>query len=84
MGPIQKAPSTCIELMSKNLRDDMLLCKMCDINEDDDRRMPIVNSWIGDAADWKKREAAAYAFGALMEGSSLEQMAPIVKQAIIL
>ena len=67
-----KAASTCIELMSKNLRDDML-----------QHVMPIVNSWIGDTGDWKKREAAAYAFGALMEGSSLEKMAPIVKQAII-
>ena len=66
-----KAAAVCIELMAKNLKDDIL-----------QHVMPIVNQWIGDSTDWKKRDAAAFAFSALMEESSLEKMSPIVKQAI--
>jgi importin subunit beta-1 len=65
-----KAAGVCLMLISSCVEDDIIQHVMPFINEN------IKNS------NWKYRDGAVMAFGAIVEGPSVEKLKPIVEQAI--
>ena len=66
-----KSACVCINLIA-NLVEDNILPHV----------MPIIESWIVDQQMWQKRDAALYAFGAVMEGCTTEKLGGMIEGAI--
>ncbi|KAH7279267.1 hypothetical protein KP509_37G012800 [Ceratopteris richardii] len=64
------AGGTCLGLVARAVRDDLV---------------PLVVPYVQDniaKPDWRCREAAIYAFGSILEGSSMEQVTPLANHAL--
>ncbi|XP_002994383.2 importin subunit beta-1 [Selaginella moellendorffii] len=67
---LSMAGGTCLGLVARTVEDDIV---------------PLVMPFIQDnivKPDWRCREAATYAFGSILEGPSLEKLAPLVNAAL--
>lgn len=64
------AGGTCLGLVARTVEDDIVTLVM-----------PYVQENIS-KPDWRCREAATYAFGSIIEGPSLEKLAPLVNMAL--
>jgi importin subunit beta-1 len=66
-----KAACACVSLIA-TLVEDIILQHV----------MPIIQQWIGDQQVWQRRDAATYAFGAVMEGCSTQALGPMIQNAL--
>lgn len=63
---LSMAGGTCLGLVARTVGDDVVPLVM-----------PFVESNIS-SPDWRKREAATFAFGSILEGPSIEKLSPLV------
>ncbi|KAJ7547373.1 hypothetical protein O6H91_08G082800 [Diphasiastrum complanatum] len=67
---LSMAGGTCLGLVARTVGDDIVPLVM-----------PFVESNVS-KPDWRCREAATYAFGSILEGPSVEKLAPLVNIAL--
>ncbi|CAN0457686.1 unnamed protein product, partial [Ectocarpus sp. 8 AP-2014] len=65
-----KAGATCLRLIAQLVDDDVV-----------DQMVPFVTENI-QSANWRQREAAVMAFGAVLEGPTVEKLSPLVQSAM--
>ncbi|CAM9580768.1 unnamed protein product [Ascophyllum nodosum] len=63
---LAKAGATCLRLIAQLVEDDVV-----------DQMVPFVTESIN-SPNWRQREAAVMAFGAVLEGPSVEKLSPLV------
>eukprot|EP01025_Chloroclados_australasicus_P021689 TRINITY_DN22731_c0_g2_i2.p2 TRINITY_DN22731_c0_g2~~TRINITY_DN22731_c0_g2_i2.p2 ORF type:complete len:926 (+),score=169.88 TRINITY_DN22731_c0_g2_i2:310-2778(+) len=68
---ISISAATCLALMAQVTKDKAV-----------DLTMPFIQANIGNPDDWRKREAATVAFGAIMEGPSSTALMKVSKEAL--
>ncbi|CAM9411941.1 unnamed protein product [Ectocarpus sp. 6 AP-2014] len=67
---LAKAGATCLRLIAQLVDDDVV-----------DQMVPFVTENI-QSANWRQREAAVMAFGAVLEGPTVEKLSPLVQSAM--
>ncbi|OVA02769.1 Importin-beta [Macleaya cordata] len=68
---LSMAGGTCLGLVAKTVGDSIVPLVM-----------PFVQENIVNTTDWRRREAATYAFGSILDGPSVEKLTPLVNAGL--